>query len=282
MKFVTKPHTFIRRNLALVKTCDEILSSLNSDGYNITLRGLFYRLVIQSTIANSEKEYNKLSTLIANARRGGYIDWNHIVDLTRRLESNSHWDSPEDIIESAAESYHIDLRSTQEYRPEIWIEKSALLGVLLPTCQKLDVSLLATRGHPSVTVLWDARCRIEQNYTDHNQSTVIFYLGDHDPTGLSIPEVINEEFAFHRETMGMMFERIALNRNQVDQYNLPPNPAKEKDTNFKKYAAKHGKKCWELDALSPEVLIALVEDAVETFTDPDAFSEREIIQEEGR
>ncbi len=57
-----------------------------------------------------------------------------------------------------------------------------------------------------------------------------------------------------------MFEvrRIALNMDQVRQYNPPPNPAKMTDSRVGDYIERFGRSSWELDALPPNVLDALI------------------------
>ena len=60
----------------------------------------------------------------------------------------------------------------------------------------------------------------------------------------------------------LVFRRIALNRDQIDLYNPPPNPAKITDTRSTAYIREHGDESWELDALEPKVLHDLITDAV--------------------
>jgi hypothetical protein len=52
--------------------------------------------------------------------------------------------------------------------------------------------------------------------------------------------------------------RIALNMDQVRQYNPPPNPAKLTDARARGYVATHGPESWELDALTPRQLNAVI------------------------
>ena len=66
-------------------------------------------------------------------------------------------------------------------------------------------------------------------------------------------------------------ERLALNMEQVRQYNPPPNPAKETDSRFAAYVDEYGDECWELDALSPQALINLIQEAVESIRDDDLW-----------
>ena len=55
---------------------------------------------------------------------------------------------------------------------------------------------------------------------------------------------------------------IALTREQIRQYNPPPNPAKITDPRAKDFIALHGNTSWEVDALKPEVLNRLLHDAI--------------------
>ena len=55
---------------------------------------------------------------------------------------------------------------------------------------------------------------------------------------------------------------IALTRAQISQYKPPPNPAKKTDPRSKEFIANHGTKSWEVDALRPEVLNGILEEAI--------------------
>ena len=73
----------------------------------------------------------------------------------------------------------------------------------------------------------------------------------------------------HQFAVEYMFdlERIALNMDQVELYDPPPNVAKESDNRYVTYVAEFGESCWELDALSPDVLIALIRSKIEEYRD---------------
>jgi hypothetical protein len=66
---------------------------------------------------------------------------------------------------------------------------------------------------------------------------------------------------------------IGLTMKQITQYKLPPNPTKLTDTRSGKYVAKFGKTCWEVDALKPQVLTAIVEKNIKEQIDMDVFAE---------
>ncbi|MPZ18113.1 MAG: hypothetical protein GEV06_09405 [Luteitalea sp.] len=62
--------------------------------------------------------------------------------------------------------------------------------------------------------------------------------------------------------------RVALTRQQIEAYDLPPMPGKSTDTRAKGFIARHGALMQvEVDALPPDVLRALFEAAVAPFVD---------------
>lgn len=69
--------------------------------------------------------------------------------------------------------------------------------------------------------------------------------------------------------MGKRIEirRLALNFDQVQKYNPPPNPAKVTDSRFTGYQAFYGDDSWELDALEPRILVDLIEKEVNSLID---------------
>ena len=54
--------------------------------------------------------------------------------------------------------------------------------------------------------------------------------------------------------------------DHVEQYDLPPNPAKEKDSRFVWYEENYGDESWEVDALESEVFQSLLEHEIQSFT----------------
>lgn len=77
-------------------------------------------------------------------------------------------------------------------------------------------------------------------------------------------------------------DRIALNRDQIDRYTPPPNPAKLTDARAAGYIREHGRSSWELDALSPEVLDALIQGEIEALRDEDEWGDATQRQETAR
>jgi len=253
------PKRFNRGSMIIIDRANEIFEEYRKQGFDLTVRQLFYQFVSRDYIANKDSEYKRLGTIISDARLAGLIDWEIIVDRTRNLRQNSHWDDPADIIISAAHSFAVDKWSDQPFRPEVWIEKDALVGILEAACEPLDVPFFSCRGYTSISEMWSAAQRL-LGYQDRKQKPVIFHLGDHDPSGIDMSRDIQDRL----ETFGVKveFHRIALNMNQVREYKPPPKPAKATDARFSDYESQYGSECWELDALDPVTLTRLIQDRI--------------------
>lgn len=72
---------------------------------------------------------------------------------------------------------------------------------------------------------------------------------------------------------GLEVNRIALNFDQIERYNPPPNPAKITDSRSDSYIAEYGRSSWELDALDPDVLVSLITSTILSYRDDDVYDE---------
>jgi hypothetical protein len=203
----------------------------------------------------------------------GLIDWYSIEDRTRALAGRSHWDEPEDILSASASSFYVDHWKDQPFRIEVWIEKKALEGVFARVCRKWDIDYFSCIGYTSQSAMWNAAERLRR-YARDGQTPLILHFGDHDPSGIDMTrDIVDRMETFN--AFSVRLDRLALNMDQVDEYSPPPNPAKTTDSRFDGYIATYGEESWELDALEPKVLEAIVEDAVQNHIDWDAWDEAE-------
>lgn len=279
MKEAFKVINFRPATLVLIEKCNTILDRYAAAGYDMTLRQLYYQLVSANEIPNSQKEYDKLGSVVNDARLAGLIDWDYIVDRTRNVRSVSHWDDPGDIINSAAKSYRIDKWADQPYRPEVWIEKDALAGVFERVCTDLDVPFFSCRGYTSQSEMYAASQRMNQ-YAEAGQQPYIFHFGDHDPSGIDMSRDIQGRLQLFG--VDLDFDRLALNMDQVEEYDPPPNPAKLKDSRCRGYIREYGMNSWELDALEPDVLASLVRSAIEGIIDDEKWDVARQLEREQR
>lgn len=255
------PRDFRSDALDLIEKCNRIIEDYQSQGFRLTLRQIFYQCVSSGYIPNTQREYKRLGSIVNDARLAGLIDWEAIEDRTRNLASLSHWGSPNEIISACAQQYRVDKWATQPYRVEVWIEKEALASVFERVCQEFDVPFLCCRGYTSQSEMWGASIRLRR-YNNMGQKIIILHFGDHDPSGIDMSRDIQDRLINVFGCVNLEFKRIALNMDQVRQYNPPPNPAKEEDSRFAGYISQYGHESWELDALEPLTLENLVRDHV--------------------
>lgn len=265
---------FRKATLAVIEQANEIIEEYSDKGYNLTLRQLYYQFVARALIANSQKEYKKLGKAINNGRLAGLIDWDTIKDRTRAMQKNNHWSNPEEVIDACAEQYAVNTRSNQDTYIEAWVEKEALVGVIERVCREVDIPWFACRGFVSQSAMYEAACRCR--YPSSSKNILILHLGDHDPSGV---DMTRDNFD-RMEMFGISLDvnRIALNMDQIEEYSPPPNPVKLTDSRSQPYIDKYGEKSWELDALDPDVLAALIRDEVAKHTDED--KRYELIEEQ--
>ncbi len=264
---------FRKENRALIEKCNVILERYNAAGYDMTVRQVYYQLVAADEIENSVRSYDKIQGLLKDARLAGLLDWDYIVDRTRELKRQSSWDSPEDILESVHRSFRTDKWASQDYRPEVWIEKDALSGVFERVCNELSVPLFACKGYTSLSELFETGYRRFASYDEDGQIPYILHFGDHDPSGIDMSRDIVDRVGLLSKSGVPKFVRLALNMNQVDEYQPPPNFAKLSDSRARDYVIKYGENSWELDALEPDVLSNLVRDNILAIRDNDLWKE---------
>lgn len=284
-KIEYKPIKFRPDTLAMVEIANTIIEEYQAQGFDLTLRQVYYQIVARDLFPddrrwawtgrkwvrdangtkNAEPNYDWLGTVINNARLAGLIDWEAIVDRTRDLETLSHWGKPEQIIRAAEEGYRLDKWENQDFRPEVWVEKNALIGIVGGICNELDVPHFACVGYSSQSEMWRAGMRMLEHIRN-DQSPFLIHLGDHDPSGIDMTrDIIDRLQMFIGEHIEVI--RIALNYSQVQEYNPPPNPAKLTDSRVKAYIREYGNESWELDALEPAVIVDLIRTEIEGIID---------------
>jgi hypothetical protein len=252
--------------LELINQANDILITLKERGYNLTLRQLYYQLVSKDIIPNNMNSYKRLGNLVNDARLAGIIGWDLIEDRTRSLNSITSWINPREILMRAVHGYRLDRWLSSDTYMEVWVEKEALIDVVKQACIPYDIPCFACRGYVSQSAMWRAAQRFIDNEDDfrsiegYPQRLILIHLGDHDPSGIDMTRDIKDRFDMFGADVKV--ERIALNMNQIDQYNPPPNPAKITDSRSNSYIDQFGPSSWELDALDPDVIKGMIQEMI--------------------
>lgn len=279
------------RKPILISAAQEILKEYSD---RVTIRQLFYQFVTRGIIKNSERAYGMLDRQMGVARRDGRISFGAFVDRTRHSflgeQPNPSLSDAESILndgiyvfEHASEialeqlkqsylRYSLPYWHWQPVYVEVWVEKEALANLFEPLAQKYQVTFVPCKGYSSLSLLYDCSMRFRAVPSD--REIHILYFGDFDMRGLNIQESIERSLLndFHIQAKVI---RCALTREQIDQFRLPPNPAKSTDAMARGWIETHGNVAWELDALEPKVLEQLVEKAILSQISQAVLNERE-------
>lgn len=241
----------------------------------MTLRQLFYQAVSRGAVEKTEQAYKRVADATVQLRLGGELPFEKIADGHRSRRRASQWDSARALLEDAAAQYRRNYWRSQPAAVEVWCEKDALTGVIQPICDEYGVTYVATRGFPSLTLLYETAQAIGE------RQTRVFYFGDHDASGHGISDGIPARlrgFGAYIE-----FERVALWPTQVEKYGLPTRPGKRKDTRQKAFVKRFGSGASvELDALPPDELAAMVRESIEGCIDWDEWNRMETVEERER
>ena len=209
------------------------------------------------------------------------LDYKRFEDRLRKVLGwrDSGWSDPDDFITDMVErfgdmwkQFNYPQWHDQDYYLELWIEKDALSQLFNDVGKGFNVYTCPSRGYPSYSFVMDAVTR----FHDEEKPIILLYFGDFDPSGLNIPvnliERINRYGDF--EEGKVTLKMIALNLEQIRQYQLPPAPAKKTDVRYKKFVETTGTdQVVELDALEPPVLQSMIKESISLYIDPALWNE---------
>jgi hypothetical protein len=253
---------------------DAIFSTLAGD-HPMTVRQVFYRLAVDGTVPKTDAStgYGTVQRLLVEMRRSGAVPYAWIADSTRWMRKPRTFDSMEAALQITAETYRRSLWAESSDYVEIWIEKDALAGVVLDVTAEFDVPLMVTRGYSSLSFVQSAAAAINAR----DQLTFVYYLGDHDTSGLDISRTLEENLI--EFTDGLVdFERIAVNEEQIADMGLPSRPTKKTDSRAKNFVGDSV----ELDAIPAPEIRRLVRDAIERHVDQHQLAVLQKIEAEER
>jgi hypothetical protein len=229
-------------------------------------------------VENAESGYAKVQTDLVEMRRSGQLPYRWLADNTRWQRRPQTYSSIQRALEDTARFYRKSLWDDAGSYVEIWLEKDALAGVVMPVTSEYDVPLMVARGYASLSFLHSAA----ETIADLSVPAYIYHLGDFDPSGVNAGEKIEQtlrELAPHAD---IHFERIGVTPIQIFEWKLPTRPTKQSDTRSKGF----GDISVELDAIAPDTLRRLVQLYIEDHLPAEQLkilkvaeeSEREMLQ----
>jgi hypothetical protein len=276
----TSPIKRTRRTKAEIEALDAALVEIVEAFSPVTVRQVFYQAVNRGLVPKSEsKGYRVVQRRLVMLRQLGEVPYGHIVDGTRYVHGYQRYNDLGEFTTYAAGLYRKDYWATSEVNLEVWLEKDALKGVLMPTVvNECGLGLHVTRGFASITYLQEAAEDIELD----GRATYVYVLTDFDPSGVSIAEKVEEELTARAPNSDITVERLAVNREQIDRWNLPTRPTKTTDTRASRFRRIHGTDSVELDAIPPDELRQLVRNAIDSHMEPWRLEQFRMVEREER
>lgn len=249
--------------LKLIEACQAILREIQP----ATVRAVCYRLFTMGLIPDmSKSSTNRVSTQVVWAREKGIIPWKWVVDETREAERVYAWWNPEEIISATVNGYRRDYWQDQPYRVEVWSEKGTVRGTVAPVLDELGVTFRVMHGFASATTINS----IADESTDDPRPFIALYVGDFDPSGMFMSEVDLPE-RMDRYGGEVEIVRIALLRHDLDDLPHFDVATKSGDARYDWFVRRFGKRCWELDAMSPNLLRQRVRKSILEHVDHEAW-----------
>jgi hypothetical protein len=236
-----------------------------------TLRQLFYQCTVRGVLAKTEQAYKRLSDHLVQMRLDGTVPFERIVDGHRMRRNLGGWASPKEALARLIENYRYDRWEDQPAMVEIWCEKDALSGQILPLCEEYGITYVACKGFASLSLAHETA----KIFARRSKPTYVYYFGDFDPSGMHIDRSLSERL--RQFGANVTVERVALLPHQVERYHLPTRPTKKSDSRSAGFVQQFGDAAIELDALPPDTLELLVRRAIERHIDQEAWNKADVI-----
>jgi hypothetical protein len=268
-----------RRTKAEIERIKATIVDILSQDHPQTVRQVFYALTVRGVIKKAEIEYQRtVVRLLTDMREDGVIPFDYIADNTRWQRKPTTYTGVEQCLKATSKFYRRNLWAAMPVYVEVWCEKDALAGVLLEETAPYDVPLMVAKGYASISFLHSAAEAIEAK----GKPAHIYHFGDLDPSGVDAARDIEAKLRRYAPGAEIHFERPAVTREQVEEWNLPTRPTKQTDTRAKKFAGTSV----ELDAIPAHQLRQIVRECIERHVDQQQIellraaedSERELLK----
>lgn len=227
-----------KKNQVVIGKVNDLLAKYGK----MTIRQIFYQLVPEGF------KYRDIQYSCSVGRDLGLVPMDSIVDRSRTSYGFNVWTGSYELFDYYHQHFRLNYWKDSKIPIQIWTEKDAVSQIIFEVADSYRVPVRVTTGFLSIG------CKHEWS-----GDIKILYFGDFDPSGLWMDlELESSQFLDVLE-----IERVALTEQQIRDFDLPSVPVKRADPRTAGYVRKYGLKiAWEIDALPPDRLRSLVEDAI--------------------
>ena len=121
-----------RATKAEVEARRDALWAIVAEGKPMTVRQVFYQATVAGIVEKTEAGYDKVQTDLVQMRKAGSLPYCWLADNTRWQRKPRTFDSVEQALQETARFYRKALWADADCYVEIWLEKDALSGVVYP------------------------------------------------------------------------------------------------------------------------------------------------------
>ena len=215
--YVASPIKRARATAAEMEARAEALIGIVALSAPCTVRQVFYQATVRGLVEKSETGYAKVQRQLVDLRREGRISYSSIADNTRWQRKPITYDSLTEAVERTAATYRRAVWSDLDLYAEVWLEKDALAGVLMPVTARYDIPLMVSRGYASLSYLHEAASYM----SELAKPVVILHFGDHDPSGRDAADKIEHTLREFAPEIDLEFCRLAVTPEQIETWRLP-------------------------------------------------------------
>jgi hypothetical protein len=184
------------------------------------------------------------------------------------IQTSLGWSSPASLIgqwRTDAERFQLDRQDGQRRRLLIMVEAAGMKPQIDAVTTRFGVPVIPSGGFDSLT----AKYELAQTLGNHDGTTEVLDIGDHDPSGTHRHTSLAEDVQALIDDLGLpgrvIFTGLAVTPEQITTLNLPTAPPKETDR--RAFAGE----TVQAEAIPPDVLARIVTDAITARIDPKAL-----------
>ena len=237
-------------------------------------------------VDHGKKTYHSdiIASIINDACWNRLISFDSVLDNSRTLNVPMFWEDARDRVQSAKDNFTIDLGVGQRTRIIVCTEKDAVIDSVYDVCQREHIPSMSFHGQCSDGAIHKLAKQIAIWRCDQVQ---IAYLGDFDPAGLVINDVVFGRNGKLQRMLDLFFPgsprtygtRIGITAEDLDNsgYTEFILPAHREKVFFPTFSELRGgdDRTLGIDILSTEEIEARLESFIARFKDQAAWKRRE-------
>lgn len=269
----------IRRADAQLEQLDAQIIAVLKEDHPQSVRHVFYRMTdprLSESVEKSDRGYRHVQDRCVKLRRAGRVPYNWFADLSRRGYFVNTFAGASDFVTRMKGLYRADLWQHADTRCEVWAESRSIASVILADCNELAVDLYPCGGFSNLSFIHEAAESV--NNSGDDRPLQVFYIGDYDAAGVLMDVSLQRELREHlRPDIERRFERIGINADQIEQYDLPTKPRKESDRR-----SQHIDCAVEAESMPAKILRCILRDKVEALLPENALAVAKVAEQSER